>query len=245
MRIIKLVIFLICVFSNYLTAQNFSTKYNFYVKNDYTNTELVFPAEFFYNTKDKVKLYKVKLGIENKEMESDNVFVSNKKSENIIYSDYTGKVYLLEYIPSSKEENYFFFDDYEMKWKLTEETKLKYDVRLRKASTVFRGREYICWFAESVKITEAPWKFKNLPGLAYEIYDTQNKFRWELVSYTENSNLIENPFKDFKYSPISYKEYPNLRYGLSPELKKKLSQNPNNRMLEQERDGLEIIFEWE
>ena len=40
MRIIKLVIFLICVFSNYLTAQNFNAKYNFYVKNDYTNTEL-------------------------------------------------------------------------------------------------------------------------------------------------------------------------------------------------------------
>ena len=46
------------------------------------------------------------------------------------------------------------------------------------------------------------------------------KFRWELVAYTENSNLIENPFKDFKYSPISIKRYPNLRYGLSPELKK-------------------------
>ena len=39
MRKIKLVIFLICVFSNYLTAQNFNAKYNFYVKNDYTNTE--------------------------------------------------------------------------------------------------------------------------------------------------------------------------------------------------------------
>ncbi len=36
-----------------------------------------------------------------------------------------------------------------------------------------------------------------------------------------------------------------LRYGLSPELKLMLSANPDNKMTEQERNGLEIKFEWE
>ncbi|WP_026315556.1 GLPGLI family protein [Riemerella columbina] len=74
----------------------------------------------------------------------------------------------------------------EMKWRLEDETKKIKNITLQKASTSFGGRTWIAWFDSNIPLQEGPYKFNGLPGLIYEIYDSQNLFHYSLV---KNKNL--------------------------------------------------------
>ena len=59
----------------------------------------------------------------------------------------------------------------------------------KKATTHFRGRDYIAWFTTDIPIVAGPWKFNGLPGLVIDIEDT----RRQVKLYIEK---IEYPVKD-------------------------------------------------
>ncbi|MCF6347622.1 MAG: GLPGLI family protein [Flavobacteriaceae bacterium] len=67
-------------------------------------------------------------------------------------------------------------DYYDWKWKLHEETKKIGKFTCQKATIKFRGRNYIAWFTNKIPVPYGPWKFKDLPGLILEVYDTDNIF---------------------------------------------------------------------
>jgi len=69
-----------------------------------------------------------------------------------------------------KENNLIF------KWILQKETRKIGTFICQKATTTFRGRNYIAWFAKEIPVPFGPWKFKGLPGLILEVYDTENVF---------------------------------------------------------------------
>ncbi|MFX1651956.1 GLPGLI family protein [Riemerella anatipestifer] len=52
---------------------------------------------------------------------------------------------------------------------------------LQKARTHFGGRDWEAWFAKEIPVMEGPYKFNSLPGLIYEIYDTERKFHYVLI----------------------------------------------------------------
>lgn len=72
------------------------------------------------------------------------------------------------------------------KWQLQEEYKNINGVNLQKATTHFRGRNYTAWCDLETPISIGPWKFNNLPGLAYEITDDAKDYHyeWYLIKQT-------------------------------------------------------------
>ncbi|WP_417430900.1 GLPGLI family protein [Halpernia sp.] len=234
-----------CLISLGYHSQTFDANYNFDVYNKDLRKTFVFPANLQFEIKTKIKLYKVQFGIKPNGDAPETYFISKKTPLYYIYAKPGEKNLILENIPNAKEKDYVLNDVYEMKWVLSSEFKIVNKIKLLKAETDFRGRHYIAWYDEKVKISVGPWKFKNTPGLIYEVYDDANSFKWSLLNFKESSDEIKNPFDSYKGEVISFHKYPKLRYGLTPELKKELEKIPNNQVFEQERNGLEIEFEWE
>ena len=52
-----------------------------------------------------------------------------------------------------------------------------------KATTRFRGRDYIAWYTEEIPFPYGPFKFGGLPGLITCIYDTQREHVYTLVGF--------------------------------------------------------------
>jgi len=239
-----IVIFFFCTTS----AQKFKENYVFTVKNNSAGTSFEFPGVLFYDAKNRTKLYTADFGIKDKtknttEFETGSfIIISDKSFQYILYSNSENRVIIQDNIQG---KNYILEDSPAMKWQLLNETKTLNGTTLHKAVTFFRGRNYTVWYTPESLVKTGPWKFDNLPGLAVEIYDESKDFIWQLKSSEHYTQPIKNPFNDYKGDPLPYKDYPKLRYALSPALEKALQQNPNNKIVEQPRNGLEIKFEWE
>ena len=52
-----------------------------------------------------------------------------------------------------------------------------------KATTRFRGRDYVAWYTEEIPYPYGPFKFGGLPGLITCIYDTQREHIYTLVGF--------------------------------------------------------------
>jgi len=68
-------------------------------------------------------------------------------------------------------------------WKLHPDTIMVKNIVLKKATTNFKGRDYIAWYNEKIPYSDGPYKFFGLPGLIFKIYDTKKYFNYELVNY--------------------------------------------------------------
>jgi len=68
------------------------------------------------------------------------------------------------------------------KWNVSDETKIINEEVCIKASTYFRGRNYIAWFKKDTSIQTGPWKFGGLPGIIFEIKDENELFTYLLYS---------------------------------------------------------------
>ncbi len=68
-----------------------------------------------------------------------------------------------------------------MQWQLHKDTKIIKNQTLHKATTTFRGRNYTAWCALDYPISIGPWKFNNLPGLAFEITEDHENYSWYLT----------------------------------------------------------------
>ena len=119
------------------------------------------------------------------------------------------------YIPSGYD--YFVITSTDkMDWKLEPETKQAGTFTLHKATTDFGGRQWIAWYNTEFPFQEGPYKFRGLPGLIFEVYDSENAFHYNFV---ENKNLPEtfdtSDFLETRYGKkpiaISLKQYHNLK----------------------------------
>lgn len=71
--------------------------------------------------------------------------------------------------------------DDKMDWVLSQETKTEYQYLLQKATTHFGGRKWIAWFCKDINISEGPYKFRGLPGLIFQIEDSNKNFKFNLL----------------------------------------------------------------
>lgn len=169
------------------------------------------------------------------------------KKDNFKYIQYNDGG-ALKIMDKLQDKIYYLIDEVPtMNWKIDSETKMIEGTVVQKATVYFRGRNYIAWFDPKRKVASGPWKFYGLEHLIVEVFSSDNKAYWKLkTKLTSKNEVIENPFKDAARADfISYKEYPQLAYGLSAKLKEALSKNPNNTIFEQDRNQLETKFEWE
>jgi len=133
------------------------------------------------------------------------------------------------------------------KWELesNEEKKIG-DYICKKATTTFRGRNYIAWYTLDFTTYFGPWKFNGLPGLIMEVYDETNRHHWIAQKIKTFNGEIKMPNDESNYFKIDLKKYVELRYE-SP-------LNTNDALLPRgamvttfkgNRNGIEIKFEWE
>ncbi len=89
---------------------------------------------------------------------------------------------------SFENMNFELLDDYfkyptqdEITWKLNSDTKKVNQYNLQKATCDFGGRKWTAWFNTEIPLNEGPYKFRGLPGLIFEISDSQNLFVFKLI----------------------------------------------------------------
>ena len=97
-------------------------------------------------------------------------------------------------------------------WKI--ESNVIKDVKFKKATANFLGRNWIAYYDENIPINDGPFIFSGLPGLILEIHDEQNYFKWKLTSYkldyNDNNytmNLLNHKIQKFSnISEIDFKK---------------------------------------
>jgi len=83
----------------------------------------------------------------------------------------------------------------EYNWQITNEKDTFGDYEIIKATTSFRGRNFIAWFAPSIPVTYGPWKLHGLPGLILKLYDEDKLFTWTLQSLNLNPQFEDTAFE--------------------------------------------------
>ena len=103
-------------------------------------------------------------------------FFKNRQTHTITSVDGSSEMFLVEEtIPP-------------MEWEIFPDTMTVLNYLCFKATTTFRGRNYIAWFTMDIPINEGPWKIYGLPGLILRLEDEDGLFVHEavgLVSHTE------------------------------------------------------------
>ena len=146
----------------------------------------------------------------------------------------------------------------QFKWMLVEEYREIENKKLQKATTSFRGRNYTAWCDLENPINQGPWKFNNLPGLAYSIIDeTPNfYFEWHLskishvllkevpITRPETKKYIE--IREFVDSKIKvYKEFEEKSKARSSNIPGLEEISNNTKTIDRKIRSNEIKYEWE
>ena len=75
-----------------------------------------------------------------------------------------------------------------VKWKITKETQKILGYTVYKATTKFRGRDYIAWFSPDLPYNYGPWKLGGLPGLILKVEN--ELFDYDAIRIVLNSDKI-------------------------------------------------------
>jgi GLPGLI family protein len=94
-----------------------------------------------------------------------------------------------------------------MNWKITSESKQVEGYSCQKASTHYRGRNYIAWFDPEIPISDGPYQFNGLPGLIISVYDTREHYRFDLVGLEKGAYNIKRNLLNDDYQTVTQAEY--------------------------------------
>ncbi len=144
-------------------------------------------------------------------------------------------------------------DNYtELDWDISTETKTIAGFLCTKATTTFRGRQWIAWFTMAIPVPFGPWKLHGLPGLILEAHDATNKYLMRAVKIDFQKSLIFD--KDFNKlievkntQPLSYEQFLINRDEAMDNFNAKLNEKGDATITRQKmpRSGMELTFEWE
>lgn len=147
-----------------------------------------------------------------------------------------------------KNQDYLLHDTIpELKWDIShKEVKKIGESNCNKATTTFRGRNFIAWYDVTIPLNYGPWKFNNLPGLILEIYDETKRFNWQATAilYADKSEVVFPVISDVRN--ITIKDYANLRYKQTEStVMSQLPRGVETKTIGPSRNGIETKFEWE
>ena len=112
-------------------------------------------------------------------------------------------------IGSKLHGNFLYEDDFNtLDWKIDNETQNILSYNCQKATTSFRGRDYVAWFTTDIPISNGPWQFGGLPGLILKLYDSKKNFIFECTGI-ENIINRKEPINYYlvEFTKLSRKEY--------------------------------------
>lgn len=108
------------------------------------------------------------------------------------------------YFISEENLNFTLESDDKIQWQILDSTKtIKPNILLKKAIGKLGGREWVAWFNSDIPIPEGPYKFNQLPGLVYEVYDKKKDYHYTLIEIKniekdKKDNAILNYYKNPK-----------------------------------------------
>jgi GLPGLI family protein len=155
---------------------------------DYMNLEICKESSRYYSKLRQIGYNKSLEDYKNQTpfetiMKNENQYYLNAESEIIIFN-YREKSFDIYEKLSSKSE-YKSLDTLGVpNWELQSDTMTLLGQLCQKATTNYRGRSYIAWFANTIPFQVGPWKFVGLPGLVLKISDTKNNFDFECIELT-------------------------------------------------------------
>lgn len=88
-------------------------------------------------------------------------------------------------------------------WSITGDSMKILNFNCQKATTIYKGRNYIAWFTNEIPISSGPWLFRGLPGLILKISDTENQFNFQCLELKSTSFI---DFKNYKSAKLIKKE---------------------------------------
>jgi len=175
-----------------------------------------------------------KLYIKNNETLYEQIFESQKETENTVDSEEGIEILKKEGVTQDnmkyvyRNNNNLVFKDLmafrrvvvkedkiNFDWKLLKETKKINNYHCKKAKTFFRGRSYIAWYTEDITTNAGPWKFYGLPGLILELYD-QDK-----ILHIQATKIVFNFIYNISKKRIEIKIRPLQNYFLTTNKKNK------------------------
>ena len=80
-------------------------------------------------------------------------------------------------------------------WKISKDTASFSGIHCKKATTTFKGRNWIAWYATDLPFESGPWKLNGLPGLIIEAYDDKKEVIFQLAKFDNLKN--EEAIKTF------------------------------------------------
>lgn len=84
-------------------------------------------------------------------------------------------------------------------WKISKDTTSFSGVKCQKATTYFKGRNWVAWYAPSLPFLSGPWKLNGLPGLIIEAYDDKKEVQFQFAGI-ENVNKGNTDNNSFYFS---------------------------------------------
>ncbi len=93
--------------------------------------------------------------------------------------------------------NYLMEEDApKINWKISKDTMSFSGVKCQKATSYFKGRNWIAWFAPELPFQSGPWKLNGLPGLIIQAYDEKKEVQFLFAgidNVTEADAKVSDP----------------------------------------------------
>jgi GLPGLI family protein len=115
----------------------------------------------------------------NKKLNGTQVYLFNKEKKMITRQRMVNDYLIEEPLPM-------------LKWKISKDTSSIAGLNCQKASTHFKGRDYIAWFCPDLPFQSGPWKLSGLPGLIVEAYDTKKEVQFKFDGFEQVKNTAES-----------------------------------------------------
>jgi GLPGLI family protein len=253
------ILFLLLLVSQHFFSQKNKIFVEYEITNLSTGKPIYVKAKLYVDKTKSVYTIDPKDTKYNKE-EKANYNENDNSVTKIIYKSNSNIFYLvtdilkdsLEYNSNSSGTKFIVQEKkYPFKWTFNKETKKIGNFNCSKATTYFRGRNYIAWYTAEIPLNSGPWKFSSLPGLIIEVHDLENIFSWKMKTiiypYKENTpKLIPN--KEI-YTKIKLKDYIGVQGKNSTNfaslIQTKMPKGSEFRDMKIKRQGIELIYEWE
>lgn len=138
-----------------------------------------------------------------------------------------------------------------MNWIISEKRKNIAGYTCIKATTFYRGRDWIAWFTPDIAMPYGPWKFCGLPGLVLEVSSADNNYILKAIKVEQiRSEIFDREFislrKTYNKKPITYKQFLADREEAFENMAEKMrSDGVNFTITTPPRAGYELKYEWE
>ena len=102
---------------------------------------------------------------------------------------------------------------------ITNDSKYILNHKTYQAKIASGGRNWVAWYSAEIPFADGPYKFNGLPGLIFEITDTENNYSFKLVQILKSNKNIILP------------NYTSLNDDDLKKLKKKTLENPSSNLM--------------